>query len=434
MKFNDTDILKNKKLLILGGSRNDIEIIRAAKDMGIKVGVTDWYDTKKSPAKLEADEYFNVSVSDIDALLKLMKNNNYDGVLTGFTDSYLEFYSELCEKGGYYCYSTSNLLRDFTNKSVYKKYFEKYGVPTLKNYKIKEIDDEFNDYPIVLKPVDGSGGKGLKIAYNYEEYKSQLEDCISTSKEGEIVIEPFIEERKELTAFFIFIDGKVYYPGCGNRFLSKSQGNKIGLPVLYTLPSSYEENFKKNVLPYMVNMFEDLGFKNGILFAQSIVKGDNIYVYDIGYRITGSLEYKLFKELYGIDTLKMLIHYSLTGKMNFYGYNIEEILSTNRIGVNVTMLGKEGTVSKILGRDKIMEIPGIIDVTIKTVPGDKITKEMIGTLGQIVVRIFFTADNLEKALDIIDDVYSKIQILDENGENMILDVAKREEIIGEYKK
>ena len=98
------------------------------------------------------------------------------------------------------------------------------------------------------------------------------------------------------------------------------------------------------------------------------------------------------------------------------------------------MLGKEGTVSKILGRDKIMEIPGIIDVTIKTVPGDKITKEMIGTLGQIVVRIFFTADNLEKALDIIDDVYSKIQILDENGENMILDVAKREEIIGEYKK
>lgn len=403
--------------------------------MGVKVGVTDWYTTEQSPAKLEADEYFNVSISDIDALHQLMIDNNYDGVLTGFTDSYLEYYAKLCEKGGYYCYANEELIKIFTNKSIYKEKFKKYGVPTLPNYKISEIDEKFTDYPIVLKPVDGSGGKGLQIVRNYDEFKKRLEDSIGSSKEGDIVIEPFIEDRKELTAFFIFVDGKLYYPGCGNRFLSKSQGEKIGLPVLYTIPSSYETLFKKNVLPSMIKMCKDLGVEHGIMFAQSIVRDDDIWVYDIGYRVTGSLEYKLFDKMYGLHTLKMMIHQALTGTMNMYNYeDIEAQINTDKIGVNITMLGKEGTIKEIRGRDEILAMPEIIDATIKAAPGDTIRKDMIGTLGQIVVRIFFVANNLEEALNIIEEVYSKIEIIDEQGNNMILDTVKKEEVINEYEK
>ncbi len=98
------------------------------------------------------------------------------------------------------------------------------------------------------------------------------------------------------------------------------------------------------------------------------------------------------------------------------------------------MLGKEGEIAKIEGRDEILAIPEIIDVTIKAAPGDKITKKMIGTLNQIVVRIFFTAKSLDECLNIIEEVYNKIQIIDKHGKNMILDIVKREEVINEYKK
>ena len=98
------------------------------------------------------------------------------------------------------------------------------------------------------------------------------------------------------------------------------------------------------------------------------------------------------------------------------------------------MLGKEGKIAEIQGREDILAMPEIIDATIKAAPGDEITKDMIGTLGQIVVRIFFTADSLDECLDIIENVYSKIKIIDQDGNNMILDTVKREEVINEYEK
>ena len=81
--------LQNKKLLILGGDSFSIDIVKTAKSMGVYTIVTDWYDVKRSPAKLVADEYWNVSIEDYDLLSQKIKEAHVDGVFTGFTDSYL---------------------------------------------------------------------------------------------------------------------------------------------------------------------------------------------------------------------------------------------------------------------------------------------------------------------------------------------------------
>ena len=60
--------LKNKKLLIIGGDSFSVDIVKTAQSMGIYTIVTDWYDTKRSPAKLVADEYWNTSIEDYDSL------------------------------------------------------------------------------------------------------------------------------------------------------------------------------------------------------------------------------------------------------------------------------------------------------------------------------------------------------------------------------
>ena len=432
-KFKDQNMLKNKKLLLLGGSRNDIEFIKYAHEMGVKVGVTDWYDTNRSPAKLYADEYFNVSISDINELDKLIKENGYDGVLTGFTDSYLEYYVDLCEKSNLYCYGTKDNIKKLTHKDIYKDLFIKYKVPTLRNYEPEEIDNNFNDYPIVIKPVDGSGGNGLKIVRNFEEFNEALSQSKDKSKISKVIIEPYIENRKELTAFFVFVDGQVYYPGSANRFLSKAQGEKIGLPVLYTLQSSEDDNFRKNVLPNMTNMFKDMEVKNGILFAQCIIDDDQIYVYDLGYRTTGTLEYKLFDKIYGTNTMKMLINHALTGTMDMYGIkDYQKIFETDKIACNLTILGKEGIVKDIKGVDEIKSMDKIIDFQIKTAPGDEITSNMIGTLGQIIGRVFFVCNNLDEVIDIISRIYDKVDVIDDKNNNMILDTIDKNDILEMY--
>ena len=102
MNFN----LQNKKLLILGGDSFSVDIVKTAQSMGVYTIVTDWYDTKRSPAKLVADEYWNISIEDYDLLSQKIKECGIDGIFTGFTDSYLLPYQHLCELNNLPSYGT----------------------------------------------------------------------------------------------------------------------------------------------------------------------------------------------------------------------------------------------------------------------------------------------------------------------------------------
>ena len=66
--------LKGKKLLVLGGDNLSKDIVAEAQRMGIYVIVTDWYDVKRSPAKLIANEHWNVSIEDYDTLVEKISN------------------------------------------------------------------------------------------------------------------------------------------------------------------------------------------------------------------------------------------------------------------------------------------------------------------------------------------------------------------------
>ncbi|MGI6580658.1 MAG: hypothetical protein ACOX3H_10585 [Saccharofermentanales bacterium] len=423
------DTLKGKKLLLLGGSRNMKEILDAAQAMGIQIGVTDWYNTDVSPVKLMADEYFDVSITDYPALQKLIRENNYDGVTTGYTDSYLEPYAKLCDLCDLPCYGTPEQFSILTNKEKYKKLFKEFGVPTLEPYSADQIDQDFNGYPLMLKPIEGSGGKGLEIVYDYAEYKKVI-----NNENVRYLIEPYIAERNEMTAFFLFIDHEVYLSGTANRFLSKPQGEKIGLPVFYSFPSSYDAVFRKYTAQPMKEMFKSLGVKDGMLFAQCMIHEGVVKVYDLGYRLTGSLEYKLQEKMYGFNPLKMMIHHSLTGKMlpDDSKPDIERLMQNDIFGFNVTMLGKEGTIERIEGYEKIMQIPGVIDCAFKMIAGESIKEHMIGTLGQIVARIFFTADTLNTSMKTLEEIYRNIKIIDTQGNDMILDTFNINDIVKFY--
>ena len=102
--------LKGKRLLILGGARICGELIRHARAMGVVTAVTDWYPLEKSPAKQLADEAYYVSTSDIDAMAALIREKRFDGVTTGFTDSVLPYYAEMCERTGLPAYGTREQL------------------------------------------------------------------------------------------------------------------------------------------------------------------------------------------------------------------------------------------------------------------------------------------------------------------------------------
>ena len=425
--------MKNKKLLLLGGTRNMKEILDKAHAMGVKVGITDWYDTSRSPIKLLADEHFNVSITDGKAMDELIRAHGYDGVLTGYTDSYLETYAGICRRNGLSCYGTEEQFRILTDKSRYKKLFREFGVPALDSLTREALLGGFDDYPVLLKPSGGSGGKGLKILENRQDLTAFMQGKEDTVLD-DYVIEPYIRDRQELTAFFLFVDGEIHLTGTADRFLSGPQGDRIGLPVLYSLPSSVDKDFRKITAPPLIRLFRSLGLKDGMLFAQCIMNQGRALVYDLGYRLTGTLEYKLLDRIYGFDPLEMMIRHALTGSMLEPGQprDIEALLKRPGFGFNATILARPGTIGSIEGEEAILRMPGVIDVAFKAVAGETIPPSAVGTLGQIVARIFFAAETLDEAGRILDGIYDKIRIRDTEGQDMILALMDSETLTATY--
>ena len=92
--------IQGKKLLIMGGMQISCEIVLKAKAMGVYTIVADYYPVEKSPAKRIADKAIEVSVTDVDAVVSVIKEEDVDGVIVGFNDMLLPFYADICKKTG----------------------------------------------------------------------------------------------------------------------------------------------------------------------------------------------------------------------------------------------------------------------------------------------------------------------------------------------
>ena len=426
--------LKGKRLLILGGSRISCEIIRHARAMGVVTAVTDYYPLEKSPAKQMADEAYYEDTSNIDRMVEFIKEKKFDGVFTGFTDSVLPYYAEMCEKAGLPAYATKEQLELFTNKEKYKQLMREFDVPTIPEYSIdpNRLEETTADiiYPVVVKPADGSGSRGITVCENFEELKAAIQFADSISKAKEIVVEQYID-KEEGTIFWMFVDGKYYMVLLGNRHIKHNQEGELPLPVGYTYPAAVQPKFLEEVAPKMEKMFRSIGLKNGLMFMQCKIIDGTCVVYDIGYRLTGSLEYINLKGMCGYDPMDMLIRFALTGDMGEPDMNKKaDPYLGGKYSYNVSILCKPGKVAEIKGLDEIKSLPGVFDVVVAHPVGDTITEAMKGRLAQITIRILGRADSIEDMKYEMLEIHRLARVISETGEVMNLPGLEDSDFVG----
>src|SRR5699024_1303127 len=170
-------------------------------------------------------------------------------------------------------------------------------------------------YPVLVKPADGSGARGVFICNDSNELKVKYREALNYSQSKNILVERYVD-GKEVTVFYLLDDGEIYLTGMGNRHMKHNKEGIITLPVSYTFPSVYLDSYMKDTDENVKEMFRSLGMKNGMVFMQCLIKDDECIVYDIGYRLTGTLEYKLMNAIDSYDPLEMFIRFALTGQMS----------------------------------------------------------------------------------------------------------------------
>lgn len=170
-----TNIEGSNKLLILGSDYGTIDLVKVAKARGLYVIVTDLMTT--SPTKKEADEVWMISTADINLLEQKCREENIGAVLTGASDFNIEKSRELCKRLEFPVYCASDKAWDVaTNKRHFKDICKQVGAPIATDY---YITDELSDakldeikFPVVVKPVDLSGNRGMSYCINKNELRS----------------------------------------------------------------------------------------------------------------------------------------------------------------------------------------------------------------------------------------------------------------------
>lgn len=428
--------LTGKRLLILGGTQIQCEVIRMAKKMGVTPIVTDYNKPENSPGKLICDEHYMVSCTDVDAVAELIREKNIDGVLVGFNDMLLPYYAEICEKTGLPCYGTKEQFEIYINKDRYKALCREFGVPTVKEYEIDlgNIEESISkvEYPVLVKPSDSSGSRGVTVCYNAEELKEAIALARKFSKTDIVLVEQYLTGR-EVTVFWVFQDGNYYLSAIGNRHVKHNQEGVIPLPVGYTFPASITADYQNNIEENAKAMFRSTGIRDGMMFMQCKVENGECVVYDIGFRLTGSLEYKIIKKVCGYDPLEMMIHFALTGRMadeSIEGKATPNFDKLGKYAFNVSILSKPGKIAEMTGREEVLALPQVEDVVFAHYPGEEITENMRGLLAQITIRILGTADSLDEMSATMFKIYDMLKITSDKGENLVLPGLEMSDVEG----
>ena len=418
--------LQGKKVLIIGGIGPMADLVTLAHRNGVKVGVADY--NKGTYLKKIADYSHDINVTDVDKVVELCNNEHYDGVISNFNDMLSPFVSRVAEKCGFYSPYTEEQLLMSTNKKYFKKKCLEYGVSVPAEYYIsskEELDKSEIVYPVIIKPVDGSGSKGISICKNKNELLEGYDKAISDSRSKDVIVEQYIE-GDEINVTYIIQNGDIQLAAIHDRYFNTSQPNVVQVPDLYIYPSRYTDVFVKKFNNNVINMLKGIGLKNGSLFMQACVKDDIVYIYEAGMRLNGCKTYQILEYENKYNTFEHLLCYALTGNMgekqNFNPYLKKWYATVNVLGI------PGETIDHFLGINELESYPWLIHIARQYYDGETIPATSAGTLIQDTTRIHLLADTKDELIERINKVNELYKLINPKGENVILKPHDTEEI------
>jgi len=403
-----------KKVLILGANRATVTLVQKAKEMGLYTIVTDY--NPNAYAKRYADQAENVDCMDIDALVALGRRENVDGVLVGVAEILLPIYCKVCNRLGLPCYSTLDVFEIMMRKDLFKQKCREYNVPTIREYD-KNKADEIH-FPVIIKPVDNCGSKGIRVCMTKEHFKSDIDFALSFSESKKCLVEEYMQ-GDEVVAYYVVQDGNPIFVAMCDRYTYKPSGDFVQLPTCYVYPSRHIDSFMRHTDPAVKDMLRGIGVKNCSLFLQCFVDSDGIVrIYEPGHRLTGCQEHMALSVVSGVDFKECFINFALTGKVS--ESDLEKVCNPrpDKFACKLSPLVKTGKIAHIGGLDEIARIPEVVAIAPSYDDGDTVSGE--GTLAQIISRFFIVCDSIEGLGAVIDRIQSLLTVTDENGEEMMM--------------
>lgn len=297
-----------KKVMILAGGNDQIALIEELRRYfkgDVEIILVDM--SEKVRAIPYADKFLKISTMDKASVLAAAREEQIDYILTACGDQPLSTMAYVATEMGLPTYLSEQDVRDLTNKRFMKEKMVASGIPTAKHIYIdKNWDGVIPDfeYPLVVKPVDSNGSKGVKKVFTPADLNKALKQAFQYSLSGDVIIEEY-KQGEELSV-------DVYVEGTTAKLLSitaskKIQENKDSFTIIqsyYPAPTDYKE---KRVLEICQKIADAWHLHDTPLLVQMIQKGDNYNVLEFSARMGGGSKYRLIQVLSGVNIMKVYV-------------------------------------------------------------------------------------------------------------------------------
>lgn len=415
--------LRGKTLLVMDRTSLAACAVIRAKEMGIRTVVANFYPTADSPSKQVADVAIEIDISNTQAMLDLIKDYKIDGIFVGWTDSHLPFYADICEKAGLPCCGNKEQFEILSNdKNLFKQHCLKYGVPTPEIYKI-DIDFKREDldkivYPVMVKPADGSGGRGIMKCTNEKELIAHYKELYESSQSKKIVCERYIESKNEIFIHYTVQNGYCSLSSSFLKYKINLEQEKAASCLFHMFSPKFIEEYKQTSEPAVIKMIQEIGIKYGNVMFQGFEENGKLYFHESGLRMGGEQFYVFAKELNGISSLDLMIEFALTGEMSLYDSKTQDDYKFKKYCCNYYIPLKPGVISKIEGLDEIEKMPQLLQNRQFKFIGDKISDT--SSLDRVIFRMHVMDDTKEGFAKTLCKISDTIKILDQDGNDMQL--------------
>lgn len=388
-----------KKIMMLGGNIFQETAVLAAKKLGYHVIDVDYLPD--NPAHKYADEYYNISTIDKEKVLEKARELKINGIVSYASDVSAPTAAYVAEALGLPTNPYHSVMI-MTHKDQFRSFMRKQGLPMPEGssffaYSEAEEFAKTLQLPIMVKPVDSSGSKGVTKITDLNQLKAAWNEALSYSISHHVIIEEFIEKKGYQIDGDIFVrDGKIVFWGICDQHHDLKVSPYV--PAGLSYPSIQSRKVQKRAEEIVQSILSGLHMTMGAYNVEYIIgKNDEVYILEIGPRNGGNLIPDTVCAATGVDMAMYTVRQAVGDDIS----DLKQVPSSACCSSYILHSREEGIFQSIDFDEEVQK--RIVKCFVTAEPGDQVYPFRNGKFGiGAMVLCFRNTDEMCEMIDHMD--------------------------------
>lgn len=373
----------NNKIAIVGASYLQRPLVEKAIQMGLETHVFAWEDGEQ--VSDIAHEFYPISILDKKGILIKCKELEIIGIISIASDIAMPTVNYIAHKLGLIGNSIQSTINS-TNKYKMRRVLNKAGLPCPKFQlfdKNSYDDNEILSFPVIVKPVDRSGSRGITKVNKRSDIDLALKNALNVSLSGKAIVEEFIDGIKELSVEMISFKGEHYFLALTDKVTT---GEPHYVEIEHHQPADVSDLLKQKIIDMVKDALDAFNLNNGASHTEVMITRDgNVHIIELAGRMGGDFIGSSMVELStGYDFVRGVIEISIG---TFNPVYVSDFI--NAYSGVYYILAKAGTVTQIINNS--ISFNNINDVIPLVKLGDHVNELIDGSAKRAGVFIYSSA-------------------------------------------